>query len=189
MLPENLRDDENVAAAAGAVEEHLKAVVVDIRNALPLLPNLDNLPDRIVDLLAWQFHLDFYDTSSPIAERRDRVRNAIEDHRIAGTRRGMERALRAVFGSEDFELVEWWEMDPPGEPYTFYVFIHVPFTGEQFARAQEIARVLGNVRSKWIGYITWDQLEALAAAYTWDTLEALGLTWDQLTYYYIYGPA
>lgn len=189
ILPENLRSDDNVAAAAGAIEEHLVAIAADISNALPLLPNLDKLPERIIDILAWQFHVDFYDASTPIAERRSRVQQAIEDHRIAGTRAGMKRALEAVFGSNDFDIVEWWQADPPGDPFTFWVFVHVGFTEEQFETAQKIARVLGNVRSEWVGYITWAQLEALPAGYTWDTLEALGLEWQQLTYYYIYGPA
>lgn len=189
ILPENLAADENVAAAALAIEEQVNALAADVTAALPLLPNLDLLPGRIVDLLAQQYHVDFYDAAGDIDARRDRVRAAIEDHRLAGTRAGMERALAAVFGSSDFEIMEWWELDPPGEPYTFWVYIHVPFTSEQFDRAVAIGAVLGNVRSHWIGYITWAQLEALEAAYTWETLEALGLEWEELTYYYIYGPA
>ena len=189
VLPPSIAGDSNVQAAAVAVGGQLQALAVDIGASLPLMPNLDRLPERIVDLLAWQFHIDFYDATSTLEAKRARVRAAIEDHRIAGTRAGMERALEAVFTSTDFDIVEWWEMDPPGAPYTFWVFIHVPFTGEQFDRAVELGRVLGNVRSWWIGYITWDQLEALEAHYTWDELEALGLTWQQLTYYYIYAPA
>lgn len=187
ILPDNLAEDENISAIAEGAEIHLNAIAHDILNALPLMPNLDNLPERIVDLLAWQFHVDFYDSASTLDAKRDRVRTAIEDHRIAGTRAGMQRALEYVFDSDDFDIVEWWERDPPGEPYTFFVFIHVPFTSEQFERAVAISAVLGNVRSRWIGYITWAELEELN--YTWAALKALGLQWQQLTYYYIYGPA
>lgn len=187
ITPDSIRDDEQIKAATTAIQTQISALASDINNALPLLPNLDKLPGKIVDLLAWQYHVDFYDSTSSIEARRDRVRTAIQDHRIAGTRAGMERALEAVFESNNFEIVEWWQLEPKGDPYTFFVFIHVPFTDEQFNRAKAIAQVLGNVRSEWVGYITWAQLEALG--YTWDALEALGLEWQQLTYYYIYGPA
>lgn len=187
VLPASIAGDEHVRAAAGAIETQLQAVAGDIAGALPLMPNLDNLSGRIINLLAHQFHLDFYDPEADIELRRERVRQAIAEHRLAGTRAGLTLALNSVWGEGGYEIVEWWEWDPVGEPFTFYVLIREAFTREEFDRAQQLAAVVGNVRSHWIGYINWNQLDALT--YTWNSLDALGLTWDELELYYIYGPA
>lgn len=184
LLPDSISADDNINAAAVAIEEHLNSLANDIETALPLLPNLDNLPERIVDMLAWQFHLDFYDSTADVSVKRNRVRVAIKEHRLHGTRPGVEIALDIVFGEGNYTLLEWWQMSPAREPFTFTVINSVPFTRAQFAYALAMVRTLGNVRSWWIGIITWNQLDAIE--HTWDALDSLTLQWDEMDSYYNY---
>lgn len=184
ILPESIRNDETIIALASAVEDQVGAIATDITAALPLMPNLDNLPSRIIDLLAWQFHVDFYDATATIEARRDRVRAAIQEHRIHGTRAGAEQAVELVFG-EDAVLRECWE-DSLDMPYCFRVLIFREFTQAEVAELQTIMRTLGNVRSKMIFGLVWNDLDTYGQAHTWDYQDGLGLTWDEFDQYLLY---
>ena len=46
-----------------------------------ILPRLKKLPEEIVDELAWQYHVDFYDVAADIAMKQELVRKAIARHR------------------------------------------------------------------------------------------------------------
>ena len=60
ILPANLLEDKKVAAAAQALDAELQAVTKATVETMHL-PRLDVLPEAVVDLLAWQWHVDFYE--------------------------------------------------------------------------------------------------------------------------------
>ena len=184
ITPPSIKADEQVTAIADGTDEESLQIVADIERFLPWIPNLDNLPSRIVDLLAWGYHVDNYDSSAAIEVRRERVRQAIAEHRIHGTRPMVQSALDLIFGAGNTTIIEWWETDPVQAPYTFRVIIHVPFTQGDIEAARAMLAVVSNVRSWWLGFIIWDELDALN--YTWNALDALGLTWDQMDEFYFY---
>lgn len=82
-----------------------------------LLPRLDELSEVLIDELAWQYHVDFYDYQADIAKKRALVRSAIAWHRYKGTPAAVEEVCTAVFRTA--RVFEWWEYD--GEPYHFQV--------------------------------------------------------------------
>ena len=171
LLPENLAEDVSVRAAADAVGEQIRAVAADARAALPWLANLDNLPSRVVDLLAWQYHVDFYDSTAPLADRRARVASAILDHRLHGTVAGVKAVLDRHIGAGNYTVEEWFASEPPLNPYLWRIKIHEAFNHDVFEAACAELTVAANVRSLLVGYIRWSELDAL------------GLTWDQLDQY------
>ena len=115
-LPSSIDHDEQVLTAAKAIEERLREVSLKT-DLLLLLPRLDELSEALVDELAWQYHVDFYDYKADIAKKRALVRNAIAWHRYKGTPAAVEEVCTAAFKTA--KVFENWEYG--GEPYHFQV--------------------------------------------------------------------
>ncbi|MHB0998226.1 MAG: phage tail protein I [Armatimonadota bacterium] len=182
LLPPSISEDDQMIAIADGLDTESHKIVDDTAKYLPYIPGLDDLPSRIVDLLAWQYHLDNYDASASITVRRSRVRQAIAEHKIHGTRSMVDSVLTETFGEGGYTLIEWWENTPKQAAYTFRVFIHEAFTADDIADARRKLAVVSNVRSHWIGSIIWSELDAFG--YTWTELDALALTWSQMDGFY-----
>lgn len=119
ILPSNLLEDPQVSAAAKALDAELQAVTKATAETLHL-PRLDELPETVVDLLAWQWHVDFYEPLGlDIATKRRLVKESIAWHRTKGTPAAVEKMLKAVWGSAHIE--EWFEYG--GSPGCFRVDI------------------------------------------------------------------
>ena len=114
------------------------------RNAL-LLPRLDELSEEVIDLLAWQWHVDFYEPSADIATKRQLVRESIAWHRIKGTKAAVEKMARTVF--KGGVVTEWFEYG--GEPYHFRIdLLTAPnITQDDTARLLAVVNAAKNVRS------------------------------------------
>lgn len=140
ILPASLRGDPNIQASSAAFDQEFHEVTAAIDKLL-LYVNLENQSDEIVDLLAWQMHVDFYDSSMPIEIRRELVRNSPAWHKRKGTPAAVEELLTTVFG--DGEVEEWFEYG--GEPYHFRVVTNnASATNEQ---AEEFIRAIDSVKN------------------------------------------
>ena len=144
ILPENLLADAQVYAAARALDDELQKVTAATRDAL-ILPRIDELSEEVVDLLAWQWSVDFYDELKSLAEKRNAVKQSIAMHRIKGTRRAVELALHMVYTSG--EVSEWFEYG--GRPYYFRVRFIEPESihTEDVDRVIRIINAVKNTRS------------------------------------------
>lgn len=116
ILPYNLAQRPNVKAVMQAFDEKLDEMNQEIVNVV-LLARLDELESHLVDELAWQYHVDYYDNTLPIDVRRNLVRNSIGWHEIKGTPEAVEQVINTVIGGA--QLMEWWEYD--AAPYWFKV--------------------------------------------------------------------
>lgn len=76
ILPTSISEDENVRKTADAVSNELTAVTTLIPNVL-VYSRIDQLPENLLDLLAWQFHVEDYDDSADIDIKRKQVKTAI----------------------------------------------------------------------------------------------------------------
>ena len=144
ILPENLLADAQIYAAARALDDELQKVTAATRDAL-ILPRIDELSEEVVDLLAWQWSVDFYDNTMPLADKRNTVKQSIAMHRIKGTRRAVELALHMVYTSG--EVSEWFEYG--GQPYYFRVRFIEPenICTEDVDRVIRIINAVKNTRS------------------------------------------
>ena len=133
ILPENLLADAQIYAAARALDDELQKVTAATRDAL-ILPRIDELSEEVVDLLAWQWSVDFYDELKSLAEKRNAVKQSIAMHRIKGTRRAVELALHMVYTTG--EVSEWFEYG--GRPYYF----RVHFIEPESIRTEDVDRVI-----------------------------------------------
>lgn len=115
ILPESLLRDEKIAATAAALDKLLTDLTGDVKQVLHL-PRLDELSGQILDLLAWQFHVDQYEPLWLTDEvKRNLIRESIATHRLKGTRFAVE-AVNAAFNRK-IKIQEWYEYG--GEPFHF----------------------------------------------------------------------
>lgn len=116
LLPSSIANDETIRNICDAIAEKLQ--LIDEKSELVLLlPRLDQLPETLVDELAWQYHVDFYDYAADVVAKRALVRKAIAWHRRKGTPAAVEEVCAAVFKSAT--VCENWEYG--GTPYHFQV--------------------------------------------------------------------
>lgn len=122
LLPESISADPTIRAAAASLDEVLRAITLAVPNLLlfsrllltagrAFTPNLLPAIQRIIDarggltplntaeleLLAWQFHVDFREVARTDRELAEMIVQSIPWHRIKGTPASVERAL-ALFG-------------------------------------------------------------------------------------------
>ena len=144
ILPPNLLADKQIYAAARALDDELQKITAATRNAL-LLPRLDELSEEVIDLLAWQWHVDFYEPiGMDIETKRKLIKNSIAWHRIKGTTAAVEQVVSAVFDTSHVQ--EWFEYD--GKPYHFKVITEDVTTDPNvLARMRRAINAAKNTRS------------------------------------------
>lgn len=135
IMPANLLNDVKVKAAVQAIDDELNLVSAQIKHCL-LLSRLDELDEKTVDLLAWQFHVDFYNCALPLEKKRNLVRKSIDWHRRKGTPYAVQEVVSAIL--DGAEVQENWTYG--GNPYCFKVgLIEGPMAGaatiEQLVKA------------------------------------------------------
>ena len=118
------------------------------RNVFRILvyPEIEGLPGDIVDFLAVQLHVDFFDYALPLAKRRTLVKNSIRWHMKKGTKAVVEEVIRAIFNSGIVE--EWFEYG--GRPYYFRCNLlnpDTPLTEDQIQQCLRAIDTVKNVRS------------------------------------------
>ena len=116
LLPSSLARSQTVRDVAKACGASLHDVV-DRMSRLLIYSRIEELDESVVDDLAWQFHVDFYDTGLNLTQKRALVKSAIKDHKYKGTPWALAQAVRPVIS--DGKIKEWQEYG--GEPYRFKV--------------------------------------------------------------------
>ena len=144
ILPSSIAEDQNVQDI-GKTADGLLHGIFEKTACILLLPNLDTLPEDVVDSLAWQYHVDFYEPDMSLTKKRSMVREAIYWHLIKGTPAAVEKVVTAVFNSAVVQ--ENWEYG--GDPYWFRVTgISEPLTdGDVIARLSAAIESAKNTRS------------------------------------------
>jgi len=147
LLPPSLAKDKNIQALTQALDKELEKIENQIINVL-ILPRIDQIQDEeLLDLLAWQFHIEGYELAKNIEEKRNLIKRAIELHRYKGTKYAIKEVLRAL-GLEG-EVKEWFEYG--GKPYHFRVNIFAKNKLVEPEREKKLLKLIEeykNVRSK-----------------------------------------
>ena len=119
-LPQPLTHDPKMIALAKAVTNELVAVSGEIKNVL-IYSRIDDLPEWLVDILAYDFHIDWYDYSYSLDVKRNLVKNSVMVHKKMGTKYAVENVLRSLYPQSRIE--EWFEYG--GSPYCFRIIVNV----------------------------------------------------------------
>lgn len=141
ILPAILKNDKTMAAIAKVLQKYIDENYVYIEK-LNILTNIDNITnEELVDHLAYQLHVDFYDSSLDIDKKKKLVENSIPQHRKKGTPIAIENLIEIVFGSGKVE--EWFEYN--GEPYYFRILTENKSATQE--RAEEFIRAVNTVKN------------------------------------------
>ena len=117
------------------------------------LPRLDELSNDMLDALAEQFHIDFYEPENMSAEvKRSLIRDSLLEHKIRGTKASVELLLNKIMTWANID--EWYEYG--GEPFYFRVNMQgLKFDDNDADKFLRIINSTKNVRS-WLELITFD---------------------------------
>jgi hypothetical protein len=112
LAPPAINYDAQVQAACQAFDPEMYQII-DATPAVIFISNILQLADsNLVDILAWQFHVDFYDPSKPLDFRKNLVANSIQWHMRKGTVQLLQDVLD-TFWPGGATIQEWWQyMDP-----------------------------------------------------------------------------
>ncbi len=156
LLPPSLAQDENIKALTQALDRELEKIESQIINVL-ILSRIDFIQDEeLLDLLAWQFHIEGYDLAQSTEEKKALIKSAIELHRYKGTPYAIKKVLQAL-GLEG-RVLEWF--DYSGNPHRFRVeidLLDIGLSEETLTELENLINQYKNERSwleKLIAYLT-----------------------------------
>ena len=119
-LPPALRTDPSVVALAEALSELLAARPAEIER-LRIYPAIDTLEEPLLDILARDFKVDWWDPEYSLEEKRRTLKDSWRVHKLLGTRAAVETAISAIYPHT--QVLEWFEYG--GEPYYFRLDINI----------------------------------------------------------------
>lgn len=122
-LPAAMRGDESIEALAEATAEVLAARLAEIDRAR-IISNIGGLDEAVLDILAKDFKVDWWDPQYSIEEKRRTLKDAWRVHRIKGTKAAVETAISAIY--PETKLEEWFEYG--GNPYGFRINLNLTGT-------------------------------------------------------------
>ncbi len=120
IIPPALKQDPSIMALAAVDAEALAARLAEI-DRVRLISNIDGLDETVLDILARDFKVDWWDPEYSIDEKRRTLKGSWRVHKTLGTKAAVETAIRAIYPLTTVE--EWFEYG--GEPYHFRLNIDI----------------------------------------------------------------
>lgn len=125
MLPEALARDEGMQPL-GYMTADAVAALKPITQMVKVYARIDELDEQVLDLLARDFKVDWYDFNYQLSTKRELIRDCFFVHRHLGTKGSVVSAMTDVYPPSMVQ--EWWEYG--GDPYYFRAIIDVTSTAE-----------------------------------------------------------
>lgn len=121
-LPSVLQNDASMQALASSISSVLAARPAEI-DLLRIYTQIDSLPEELLDILAYDFKVDWWDANYTLDEKRKTLKDSWNVHRILGTKAAVEKAISAIYS--DTQVNEWF--DYGGDPYHFKLLIDATY--------------------------------------------------------------
>lgn len=147
LLPPNATAQERALALATA---RFTAVPVVVRE----VSTPHDAPSEILPWLAWAFSVDDWFADWNDSQKRQAIARSVSVHRYKGTIGALREALLAL--GLEVRVIEWYQMEPPGEPYTFDLEIDArqfEVTRDNLLKMLQVVDVTKNLRSHLIGVV------------------------------------
>ncbi|MBM7579998.1 phage tail protein I [Jeotgalibacillus terrae] len=152
LLPQPLKSSKQDQAMAAAITVMMQRVNQELEILDPF-----SLPEALLDIIAIEEHVDFYDPSLSANQKAELINNAFYFHQRKATPAAVEDLITIVFG--EGQVVEWFEYG--AQPGYFKVTTNNPaVTNEQ---AAEFIRALNSVKRKssWLDVVELSQVEKM----------------------------
>lgn len=120
-LPAVLAEDKNLNALARSISLTLESRIREIER-INIYARIDELPEDLLDILAHDFKVDWWDYSLTLREKRETLKQSWYVHRHMATPSAVTAALSAIYS--ETECTEWFEYG--GEPYHFRLAMTLP---------------------------------------------------------------
>ena len=114
-LPQALQGDDSIVALAQAISSVLSGRIEEI-NHLRIYPAIDQLDEPLLDILAHDFKVDWWDADYALEEKRRTLKDSWRVHKLMGTKAAVETAISAIYPNT--KVLEWFEYggSPVGSP-------------------------------------------------------------------------
>ena len=142
IVPPALTHDPAMMARAAADAEAMAARLAEI-DRVRIISNIDGLNETVLDILARDFKVDWYDPNYSLEEKRRTVKSSWRVHKTLGTKAAVETAIRAIYPLTTVE--EWFEYG--GEPYWFKIKTNALMTEDMLSFFSDMIRRVKNTRS------------------------------------------
>jgi phage tail P2-like protein len=104
-------------------------------DSILIYSNIDKLSEEVLDILAWQFHVEWYIAAANIEIKRRLIKSAFKVHKTKGTAYAVEQVIEDMFG--DGYVTEWFEYG--GEAFHFKVITTNPSVTAELANQFNMA--------------------------------------------------
>lgn len=145
ILPPFIKEDSDVQAVSYAFQMGMQKML-NLANLSSVLANIDELPEKILDLLAIEMRSQYYDESMDIEIKRNIIKNSLAWYAKGGTVSAVDEMIQTVFG--EGEVVEWFDFN--GEPGTFYIETNAELSPDTISQFNEIIDNVKNMKSQLI---------------------------------------
>ena len=145
LLPKFMKADETDVALSRAMDV-LLAEPANRAKILRKWDQIDNMNDAQLDEMAWEFNIDWWDSSFSLETKRSVIRTCYRVHEKRGTKWAVEELITSAFGMG--KVTEWFEYG--GDPYKFRVVIgatEAGITADRQAAVLDRVRFYKNLRS------------------------------------------
>lgn len=114
--PPSISADVNVQAVFEALDRQFRDLIDDINQTI-IKPAIDQITrNDLLDALAWEFHVDFYDASAPVAVKQLLVKASLDWHTRKGTVQLIQDVCDEFFPPGSATVQEWFEYKIPFPP-------------------------------------------------------------------------
>ncbi|WP_438449470.1 phage tail protein I [Gorillibacterium sp. sgz5001074] len=138
-----MREDPSVQGFAAALTEQLRQLADEVQQVM-IYGRLDQVPEEVLDILAWQFDVDWYDPEADVDTKREAIQDVLRLARIRGTPAAVKRVAEIYLG--DAAVEEWFQYS--GQPYHFRIVTNNPdATGDKAAQLARAVDAVKNLRS------------------------------------------
>lgn len=142
ILPGALARTPEAQAIGYAVNRAIRRTV-DYAHTASVYAAIDELPEKILDLLAAELRSQYYDSGMGISEKRKIVKKTLLWYSRAGTPSAVQELIETIFG--EGRVKEWF--DYGGNPYNFKIETNAILTEDINARFTIIIKKVKNARS------------------------------------------
>lgn len=134
----DLSKASKIALLAAIVAEEIEDLSAAHDLAL-LYGRIDALDGTMLDILAYDFKVDWWDANATLEQKREVFKNHFIVHRTLGTIGSISRALKDMY--ESARIIEWPEYN--GRPYHYKLYVDL---GEAFALDDVFSNILYRTR-------------------------------------------